>query len=63
MSKQINSLDRLHFSRFSISLVTTTYRNKMVFTIAEILEKSQREANGVSFEDALERTSELVERV
>jgi hypothetical protein len=30
----------------------------MVFSIEEILEKSQREANGVSFEEALKRTSE-----
>lgn len=31
----------------------------MVYTIEEILEKSKREANGVSFEDALKRTREL----
>jgi hypothetical protein len=31
----------------------------MVFTIEEILEKSRRDANGVTFEEALKHTSEL----
>jgi hypothetical protein len=32
----------------------------MVFTIEEILEKSRNEANGVTFEEALKRTSESI---
>lgn len=31
----------------------------MVFTIEEILEKSRRDANGVTFEEALKHTSEM----
>lgn len=33
----------------------------MVFTVEEILEKSRRDANGVSFEEALKRSSKFVE--